>query len=766
MQQLLQKRVKFSKLAATTVAAGVALLGLVLIWQVFASGPTLYLDSESQQVEQQTEVDVEVRMNTAEQPVNAVQANLSYPADKLELLNVDTSESALDVEAEETIEEGSIRIARGSVDPVTGDLLIANLTFSVMMSSTSDSATSATIAFTDGSVLMNSEDNTDILNATDDITLTTPEPEPDPLAVNITNPAENITVEGTVNITAEVSGGADVEQVDFSIDDTHHATVSDAPYEYSWDTTDGGDHPCNGAHTHDISAETSDVDGATATDTVTVNMEAPDYCITPGAVEGLQAEAIDHDTVELIWQEETESDSYEVQILQDDWTSVASDITATSYTHNGGSMFDPGAEYSYRVRGVNEAGNGDWSESVSVTIPEAEEPPAQVSGLTGEATDHQTIALEWNETEGADSYQIFVYTGRSWSTITDILETGFTWENARSDSTYTFNVRVVNQHGNGEWSEEVEVTTPVEPEPQIDAPAQVQNLQAEALDHESVALDWDGVDEAEVYEIQINTSSWGTIADNNTSTSYTHDGSGWLEPNTEYSYRVRGVNEGGSGEWSEVVSVTTLEQNDREAPSAPANLTAEFIGYERVDYIALNWDASTDDTGVEGYYVYRDDAVIATVGASDSSYSDSDIQAGASYDYYIRAFDEAGNISDASNTVTITATDSDAESTDTEDTSTETEPSLAEAPAAPTNVQADVPTNRQVNLTWDASDGGSGYYIYRDGRRIGSSSTTSFGDGTVKPNRDYTYYVTAHDSEGNESSPSSSVEVITHHRKN
>lgn len=751
MQQLLQKRVKFSKFAATTVAAGVGLLGLVLIWQVFASGPTLYLASESQQVEQQTEVDVEVRMNTAEQPVNAVQSNLSYPADKLELLNVDTSESALDVEAEETTEEGSIRIARGSVDPVTGDLLIANLTFSVMMSSTSDSATSATIAFTDGSVLMNSEDNTDILNTTDDITLTTPEPESDPLSVNITNPAENTTVGGTVNITAEVSGGADVEQVDFSIDDTHHATVSDAPYEYSWDTTDGGDHPCNGAHTHDISAETSDVDGATATDTVTVNMEAPDYCVTPGIVEGLQAEATDHGTVELTWQEETESDSYEVQILQDDWTSVASDITAISYTHNGGSMFDPGAEYSYRVRGVNEAGSGDWSESVNVTIPEAEEPPAQVSGLTGEATDHQTIVLEWNETEGADSYQIFIYTDSSWTTVTDILETDFTWENARSDSTYAFNVRAVNQYGNGEWSEEVEVTTPAEPEPQIDAPAQVQNLQAEALDHESVALDWDGVDEAEVYEIQINTSSWGTIADDSAGTSYTHDGSGWLEPNTEYSYRVRGVNEGGSGEWSEVVSVTTLEQDDSEAPSVPANLTAEFIGYEQVDYIVLNWDASTDDTGVEGYYVYRDDAIIATVGASDSSYSDSSIQAGTSYDYYIRAFDEAGNVSDASNTVT--------ESTDTES-------SPAEAPDAPANVQADVPTNRQVNLTWDTSDGASGYYIYRDGRRIGSSSTTSFGDGTVKPNRDYTYYVTAHDSEGNESSPSSSVEVIAHHQKN
>jgi hypothetical protein len=71
--------------------------------------------------------------------------------------------------------------------------------------------------------------------------------------------------------------------------------------------------------------------------------------------------------------------------------------------------------------------------------------------------------------------------------------------------------------------------------------------------------------------------------------------------------------------------------------------------------VTLNWDPSTDNVGVEGYYVYREDrgnTPIATVGTI--TYSDGTVKAKNTYSYYVEAFDAAGNVSDPSNISTVT----------------------------------------------------------------------------------------------------------------
>lgn len=91
---------------------------------------------------------------------------------------------------------------------------------------------------------------------------------------------------------------------------------------------------------------------------------------------------------------------------------------------------------------------------------------------------------------------------------------------------------------------------------------------------------------------------------------------------------------------------------DTDPPTAPANLTANAVSYKLV---TLNWDPSSDNVGVEGYYVYREDkgsTPIASVGTT--TYSDGTVRAKNTYSYYVKAFDAAGNISDPSNTATVT----------------------------------------------------------------------------------------------------------------
>jgi len=56
--------------------------------------------------------------------------------------------------------------------------------------------------------------------------------------------------------------------------------------------------------------------------------------------------------------------------------------------------------------------------------------------------------------------------------------------------------------------------------------------------------------------------------------------------------------------------------------------------------IDLTWDASTDD--VDGYEVWSDGFLATT---SLNSYSDTGLSASTTYDYEVRAFDAAGNLS-------------------------------------------------------------------------------------------------------------------------
>lgn len=89
---------------------------------------------------------------------------------------------------------------------------------------------------------------------------------------------------------------------------------------------------------------------------------------------------------------------------------------------------------------------------------------------------------------------------------------------------------------------------------------------------------------------------------------------------------------------------------DSEPPSPPSNLAANAVGPNRVE---LTWAASTDNVGVSGYDVFRNGASLATVGAV-TSYSDATVSPSTSYQYQVRARDDAGNVSAFSNTAFTT----------------------------------------------------------------------------------------------------------------
>lgn len=96
------------------------------------------------------------------------------------------------------------------------------------------------------------------------------------------------------------------------------------------------------------------------------------------------------------------------------------------------------------------------------------------------------------------------------------------------------------------------------------------------------------------------------------------------------------------------VSVT-VENTDKQAPSAPSNLRASSTGFSD---ITLAWNASTDNIAVTGYRIQRNGATVTTTAGNVVTFKDTGLTAGTSYNYTVTALDAAGN---ASTAATLTA---------------------------------------------------------------------------------------------------------------
>ncbi|MBX2840080.1 MAG: endo-1,4-beta-xylanase [Gammaproteobacteria bacterium] len=165
---------------------------------------------------------------------------------------------------------------------------------------------------------------------------------------------------------------------------------------------------------------------------------------------------------------------------------------------------------------------------------------------------------------------------------------------------------------------------------------------------------------------------------------------------------------------------------DGNSPSVPTGLTGTVDGGR----VVLHWNASTDDEGVEGYNVYRDNQYIDTVlqtryeGAIDDSRVNQ---------FHVVAFDaEPRNFSAASESISLPA---DLIPDD-----------LTIPPSVPSALVGDI-NGETVNLSWAAStddESVQGYNIYQNNSYVSTVFEPSY-TGTVSPGQQYAYYIVAFD---------------------
>lgn len=126
---------------------------------ISVSDVSMYITPAKQRVTGDQTLQAYVWIDAKDKPVNAVQAVITYPADKLLYLSSDSSSSQFSIQAETTNEQGRLVIARGSTTPLTGDQLVATITFKPLATSGQ-----ASVVFDASSMVLSSDTNTNILS--------------------------------------------------------------------------------------------------------------------------------------------------------------------------------------------------------------------------------------------------------------------------------------------------------------------------------------------------------------------------------------------------------------------------------------------------------------------------------------------------------------------------------------------------------------------------------------------------------------------------
>lgn len=178
----------------------------------------------------------------------------------------------------------------------------------------------------------------------------------------------------------------------------------------------------------------------------------------PSGVPGNIETAVDHTSVSLIWDSVHGAASYEIE----ENGVIVNRVRAVTCVREG---LTPNTQYTYRIRAVNTAGTGAWSESVTVitsTTPALPMPGNIIAALTTDS-----ISLAWDAVGGADGYDIEI----DQTTVQHVTENRYDLTGLTANTQHQIRVRGVSGDREGAWSSFLTVATLVEGQTGTSGPA-------------------------------------------------------------------------------------------------------------------------------------------------------------------------------------------------------------------------------------------------------------------------------------------------------
>lgn len=352
--------------------------------------------------------------------------------------------------------------------------------------------------------------------------------------------------------------------------------------------------------------------------------------------------------INLIWNASTDNveiSGYKVYRITGTSTVTLSPGNVTSYSDTG---LAPGTTYIYKVSAVDTAGNeSDPSLQISRTTTYDNQPPPAPASLTATVESAASIKLQWNgvtDNVGLNGYEVWRGTtnGNYPTKLVLTSSTSYTDNYLSANTRYYYKVVAVDTSGNvspGVYADALTQTDSIKPEPPALVTARASSSKTKVYLNWSGASDNMGVVSYEVYR----SVGSGTAARLTSTGSTSYDDTD-VSANNTYKYYIVAVDGAGNRSANSItVSVTT--NGDPEGPTPPVNLKVTLANDNETK---LSWTASTDVTGVNGYYVYRavgSGSFYQLATTTGTSYTDKNLSFRETYRYYVVAFDTAGNTS-------------------------------------------------------------------------------------------------------------------------
>ncbi len=363
-----------------------------------------------------------------------------------------------------------------------------------------------------------------------------------------------------------------------------------------------------------------------------------------------------------------------------DWIDMAGSGAAT--VRHVVSMLENDTRYTFKLRTVNNIGNGAESDEISAT-PTARA-PGKPDGFTAHAGDGK-IALSWTDPFDASisNWQYAYRTVGSYGQWNDMpgssaATTSYTVDGLTNGTTYVVKIRAANDVGHGPESDEASAVP-------LSVPARPTGFTARAGDAR-VDLGWNDPMNAAitVWQYSFRTvgeyGGWTDIPNSNAATTgYTVTG---LANGVAHTFRLRAVNDSGYSAESEAASVTP-----RPVPAKPSGFRAEAGNTQ----VRLVWTDPGNESiagwqyGLKTTGNYDGWTAIPGSGAGTTRHTVTALTNDTAYTFRLRATNPSG---------------AGAESDEVSATP------RAAPPARPTGFKAEA-GDRQVVLSWDDPDDSS-----------------------------------------------------------
>lgn len=281
-------------------------------------------------------------------------------------------------------------------------------------------------------------------------------------------------------------------------------------------------------------------------------------------------------------------------------------------------------------------------------------PPSKPTNLKASNVTSSSVELTWNEsTDNVQVKQYFIYQGSTKVKTASINKATITGLSANTN--YIFRVKAVDTSDNAsEYSNSVNIKT------SEDFSCTKNTI--------TVVLNTDKYPSETSWEIK--QSNGSVVASGNPTKKLTRFEENLCLNDGCYTFTIKDSQgdgiccDYGNGSFKVIVNGKTvanggeftssdskefcLGDGDTSAPTVPKNLTATSITTKSVN---LSWSSSTDNIGVEGYILYKNNAELSKT--KNTTFSVNDLLPNTTYTFNVKAYDKAGNLSKASNSLNI-----------------------------------------------------------------------------------------------------------------